>query len=275
LVGKGDAAYEFRQACVDLAAVAESLADDLSPPDGNSSHGPRRALDTANCPPLWSTRERSRLRRAMQGCRVRIAGVIALAMGAAALAAPAVAGPPPTTNVSLGDDFFDPDDASQILGSSTHWDWLDTISDEHNVRQDDKLFRSGAPTSNIATTYTTVIAAGTFPYYCELHGNGIMDGVVRVKPLVGGYDGETLTVMWGDDGVERPSQYDVKYRVNDGKWKGWIKNTTAIRRKFGRNDNPVNVQKGKTYSFRGRTELRSNPKKASGFSPVESFSINR
>ena len=30
--GADDAGFEFRQACVDLAAVAEPLADDLPPP---------------------------------------------------------------------------------------------------------------------------------------------------------------------------------------------------------------------------------------------------
>jgi plastocyanin len=209
---------------------------------------------------------------AMQGRRAIV--VIAGSLAAGLLAPPALAGP---ANISVGDDFFDSDDATQVLGSSTHWDWLDTIGNEHNVRQDDKLFRSGETTDNTATTYTVVIASGKFHYYCEEHGtqNGGMDGVVKVKPTVGNYTGETLTVTWGDAGVPKPSQYDVKYRVGNGKWKDWIKNKTTVSRKFGANDKPVNVQKGKTYSFKARTELQSNPQKASSFSPVESFSINR
>jgi hypothetical protein len=213
----------------------------------------------------------------MQGSRgVGFAIVAPVALAAATLASPAAAGPPPT-DITVADDFFSPDREAQILESSTSWNWDDSVLDEHNVRQDDKLFYSGEETSDPNASFTTKLASGTYRYHCEVHGNGVMDGVVTVEPLVGppASDLESFRMTWGDPLVAKPSRYDVKYRVDNGRWKDWIKDKTAVSREFGKNDKPVDVDTGKLYAFRARTELRNNPNRASGFSPVVENMLNR
>ena len=208
---------------------------------------------------------------------MRGAGMTLVALAAAALAAPALAGPAPT-QVSVIDDEFTPENAEQALGASTRWTWDDegdVFFNEHNVREDSKIFFSGPVTDDPSTIFTTSIASGKYHYYCDLHGTPRqgMEGTIKVRPTIGGFDGEAATVTWGDEDVQKPSQYDVKYRAGNGKWKDWVKNKTAVSGEFGANDKPVNVREGKTYSFRARTELRNKPEKASKFSPVSSFSI--
>jgi plastocyanin len=203
----------------------------------------------------------------MQGSRGICVALIAVA--AAALAAPASAGPPPTP-VSVDDDFFDPDNAKQILQSSTFWIWADTIGNEHNVREDHKLFYSGPLTDDPGTIFSETIPSGTFHYFCESHGSKSsgMDGIIKVKPLLGPpISDDEILVMWGNADFEN-ARYDVQYRVNKGKWKNWRKSTEKVEGTFGQSDKPVDVKVGKTYYFRARTEKANNDKKASDYSPA-------
>jgi plastocyanin len=209
----------------------------------------------------------------MQGGRLKV--IVLVAVTAGALAAPAVAGPPPT-EVSVVDDEFLPKNVEQILGSSTHWTWDDGgdgFMGDHNVREDSKMFYSGPFTDDPGHTFTTSVASGKYRYHCEVHSG--MDGTVKARPLVGPADVDSFVVTWGAANVQKPSRYDVKYRVGDGRWKDWVKNKTAIDREFGANDNPVDVRSGVVYGFKARTELKSNPQKSSRFSPVTPFALSR
>lgn len=62
--------------------------------------------------------------------------------------------------------------------------WNNTVG-FHNVKSDTGLFTSGAPASAPWTYSHTFPTAGTYPYYCEVHGGagGVgMSGVVKVLP---------------------------------------------------------------------------------------------
>ena len=143
-----------------------------------------------------------------------------------------------------------------------------TTANTHNVREDSKLFRSGPLTDS--GTYHIVPSAGTYHYYCESHGseNGGMDGVLKEIPVAGPRNADFFTVGWAPaEDTDTGDQFDVRYKVEDGEWKTWFKNTDKIGWKFGRNDKPIDVKPNKTYRIQARSELHSNPSKHSGFSP--------
>src|SRR5687767_3382894 len=95
-----------------------------------------------------------------------VAGLTAVVVLAGA--APASAG---TSPISVNDDIFNPDlvEVSSISDCGLTWDW-GTVSNSHNVRQDSKLFYSGAPTDDDSNQFFRVCSAGTMHYYCEVHG---------------------------------------------------------------------------------------------------------
>ena len=203
----------------------------------------------------------------MQGKR-RVTLAAGAVVAAGALAVPAIAGPPPTT-IAVGDDFFDPSNATQLAESSTNWAWNDDIDDDHNVRQDDKLFNSGSPTDNPGASYQVNLPSGSFHYYCTEHGskNGGMDGTVKVKPIAGGISADGFPVIWGNN-FATAHHYDVQFKVGNGKWKNWRKDTIDTSGLFGDGDVPVDVKPGKTYRIRARTEAMNNPDRRSDWSPT-------
>jgi plastocyanin len=210
---------------------------------------------------------------AVQGRRV-ITGLATAAAAAAtaALVASALAGPPPNP-VGVEDDKFTPATSSQLLGSSTNWDWDDDVTNKHNVREDSKLFYSHALTDDPGANFSAVIASGTYHYYCESHGSknpdlpNNMDGVVKVKPQMVPTVKDQFRVDFGNTGAGNV-RWDVQYRVGKGRFKSWLKNTTSTFSIFGEGDNPVDVKPGKTYSIRARTESVGNDERRSGWSPA-------
>jgi len=196
---------------------------------------------------------------------------IALALAALAIPGSASAG---SHLVSVGDDFFDPTSLDADLGVPIHWIAGGTVND-HNVVQDRKLFDSGAATTSF--DFIRIASAGTFPYYCEIHGNkgGLgMSGKVRVPlDFFSFKGGSVFGIAWATPSTNTGNQFDVQYKVEDGKWKYWKKNTSKLQGRFGNNDKPVNVRPGKTYKVRARSEKAANPDKRSGWSPVTAFGI--
>lgn len=201
-----------------------------------------------------------------------------VAVAALALAVPASAGVPQTVGVE--DDVFDPDITNQGVTLSVTWEWADDVVNEHNVRQDDRLFRSGNPTDDPAESFELFPSAGTYHYYCEVHGSqaGGMDGKLRVSPIFAPLKrrgGEAFSILWAADlpGFATGDQFDVQYKVDDGKWKYWKKNTSKRGGSFGKNGKPVSIKPGKQYKVRVRSEKSSNPKRRSGWSPSVSFGV--
>jgi plastocyanin len=201
------------------------------------------------------------------------------AAGAAAalgLASVALAGGAPT-QIGFTDDpaEFDPATASAtvdpdvVTAGGAEFAWLGPGTvDEHNVRQDDKLFRSGPPSEDFHE-YQTDISAGRYHYYCDLHGSqaGGMAGTVRVRPAI-----EGAFVRWADAAAEEKHRFTVEFRRKGGrKWATWKRATKAPRLEFGAGNKPVRVKPGRDYQVRVRTFVANKPKRRSGWSPVVTF----
>jgi plastocyanin len=190
-----------------------------------------------------------------------------------ALAAPASAGLPA---IIVADDEFVDDTVTIDVdppGGVVIWHWDALNENSHNVRQDRALFKSGPPVE-VDDDFEVDPSAGTFRYYCTEHGGpgGVgMSGVLRVRPRrtdpspVRGING--VGVTWSPGTLQSGDRFDVQFKVGDGKWRTWKKNTLKHDGFFGRNGNPVTLNPSKTYRIRARSELSANPKKRSGWSP--------
>jgi plastocyanin len=194
-----------------------------------------------------------------------------ISAAAVALALPAVAGAAPR-EIDVGDDFFAPrkPPARDFQpGPSFRWSNGGGTGNRHNIRQDHRLFRSGNLTKG-PINFAINASAGSYHYYCELHGSrqGGMAGRVKVRPVA-----ETdhligeIEVHWADSNTDTGSRFDVRYRVDQRKWKTWKNDTSKFHAAFGHNDNPVNYRPNRhTYKIKVRSERR-RVKKHSDWSP--------
>src|SRR5262245_10354351 len=131
----------------------------------------------------------------------------ALCVIAAAVVVPLASAGGAPTEITFTDDpaEYSPENASATVnplttgtgGEEFVWVGPGTL-DEHNVREDNRLFRSG-PASEDFHEYHTDISAGRYHYYCEVHGSksGGMAGTVRVRPAI-----EGAFVRWADPAAE-------------------------------------------------------------------------
>jgi plastocyanin len=200
----------------------------------------------------------------------RLLGVT-LAAGIALVAAPGAWAQGSEPIIVEDDEFSERVEGAVAASDGFTWLWSLGVVNEHNVLQDDRLFRSGNPKTT-GSFDLPGISAGTFPYHCEVHGNGVMDGVLRVFPDLsfntptGGP--VTIDVEWAlEDAPPTGDQFDVMYRIEDGRWKHWKRNTARGSAVFGRNSQPATVRPNKGYAFKVRSELERNPSRASKFSP--------
>jgi len=176
------------------------------------------------------------------------------------------------TQVSVRDNFFSPRTPpvrNLASGASFHWQRATGSFSPHNIRQNFKLFRSGNPTTG-AINYSVSASAGSYHYYCEVHGSpsGGMDGVVKVRPtFVADPAGAPFTVMWALAGTTTGNKFDVRFRVGTATtWTLWKNDVSTRSGVFGQNGQPVQVMPGKTYHFQARSE--NDPTKPSGWSPT-------
>jgi plastocyanin len=208
--------------------------------------------------------------------RIVLTSTAAVAAVAAALAASAGAGAP-TLVVTFDDDSFNPRQARVEVSSASPeiaWERAGTNL-EHDVRQDDRLFRSGPPSPDY-DGHADEIAAGKYHYYCTVHGSraGGMDGVLRVEPQVAAGPGQSFRVAWADRDAEAKHRYAVEFRVKGKpRWRTWERATKRTSGRFGARNEPVNVKRGKVYDVRARTFVRGHRDRGSGWSPVASFGV--
>lgn len=91
---------------------------------------------------------------------------------------PSPGDPPPGGNaVTVGDNFYNPSANSVGTGSTVTWTW--SGSNLHSV-----TFDAGGSSSAVQSTGTfvrTFATAGTFSYFCTVHGAGVMSGTVTVQ----------------------------------------------------------------------------------------------
>src|SRR3954451_4332482 len=202
-----------------------------------------------------------------------------LVIGAAAalLAIPALAsGRATTTTVTVAPNeslTYGPKTVTKNVGAGgIHWQWgtNGTTSLPHNVRQDDKLFYSGSLTSSKPARYGVVPSAGSFHYYCELHGSpsGGMAGTIKIRPAVFNKTARSFGVRWSPGTNQTGDAFDIRYRVDSGQWKAWKNDVTLAQATFGAANQPVRVGPGHTYEVQARSEKKSAPTKQSDWSPA-------
>ena len=192
---------------------------------------------------------------------------------AALLAIPALASGRATTNVELTNaNAYAPANVTKNVGAgSIHWQWGTSGSTfaAHNVRQDNKLFYSGGLTPSNPAGYTITPSAGSFHYYCELHGSksGGMAGTINIRPAIFNKTASSFGVRWSPGTNQTGNDFDVRYRVDGGAWKTWKFRVAAAQAVFGANNMPVRVRPGHTYDIQARSLRSTNRFKISGWSP--------
>jgi plastocyanin len=205
--------------------------------------------------------------------RRRHAALLALVAALAAVGAASAGGPVQIVVEAGGNDRFAPDRATIELNTGQfHFVWGpggSGTNNFHNVRQDDRLFRSGDPKTN--DDFGVGPSAGSYHFFCEVHGSrsGGMDGVIRVRPALDGAPaGRPFTVIWASSSNDQSGDaFDVRYKRGDGKWKTWKNDTEKFQAVFGRNDRPERVRSDAVYRFQARSEKASNPSRRSDWSP--------
>ncbi len=197
---------------------------------------------------------------------------------AALLAIPALAAGRATTAITVAPNntnSFGPKSVTTNVGAGDiHWAWGDTNGHTfapHNVQQDNNLFSSGAPTKFKPAGYTITPSAGSFHYYCTLHGNPGSDtrmvGTIHIRPTVFNKTASSFGVRWSPGTNQTGNAFDVRYRVDGGAWKTWQNHVTTAYAVFGASNSPVQVGPGHTYEVQARSEKLSDVSKPSGWSP--------
>ncbi len=175
-----------------------------------------------------------------------------------------------TSEVTVSDNRFSPDRVTVRVGDSVEWSRAQASRGSHNIREDNSIFRSGTVTAG-AISFARRFSAGTFHYYCEIHGSrrSGMDGLVRVPvTIVTAPSGLAFTVKWATGTTNTGTRFDVQYRVASGAWRNWKSDTAATDAVFGRAGQPLTVKAGTVYSFRARSQKRDAE---SGWSPVKTL----
>ena len=84
-----------------------------------------------------------------------------------------------TTNaISIGNDFFSPSSTTVPVGTKVTWTW-NSNGTAHTVTFDDGAPGSGTQSSG--TFSRTFSTAGTYTYYCQIHGKAAMSGSITVQ----------------------------------------------------------------------------------------------
>jgi plastocyanin len=206
--------------------------------------------------------------------RVRLAAVASSAVACLAFAGVAESG---SGDVVVADNEFQPATFTEPLNNGEfRWVWDDNVSEPHNVVHENRLFRSGSPTSSPAAEYgPIVLPAGKYLYLCEVHSG--MTGDIRIIPSAAAPESGVVEITWAQTSDERVgNRWQVQFRRGEeGPWRTWKRNTENLGGGFGANDNPVNFNSNRTYQVRVKTKLRSNPDRQSRFSPPLSFGAIR
>jgi plastocyanin len=85
-----------------------------------------------------------------------------------------------TVRVSIGDNFFAPDEVTVAVGTTVAWR-IDAGENPHDVIASDGSFRSSSPMNRGDTFSYTFVKAGEYMYVCSFHIVEHMMGKVIVK----------------------------------------------------------------------------------------------
>jgi len=86
----------------------------------------------------------------------------------------------PTVRISIGDNFFAPDEVTVAVGTTVMWQ-IDAGENPHDVVAADGSFRSSSPMNRGDVFSYTFVKAGEYAYACSFHIVERMSGKVIVK----------------------------------------------------------------------------------------------
>src|SRR5215471_3623192 len=122
-----------------------------------------------------------------------------------------------TTNVNVGDDFFNPSSVKINAGDSVKWNWIGSISHSSTSTSTPILWDSGIQSSGTFTH--TFASAGSFPYKCRVHsfqtGTVTVQAAANVPPtvaLTSPTSGATFAAPW--TGAIKANASDSDGKVN-------------------------------------------------------------
>jgi plastocyanin len=90
---------------------------------------------------------------------------------------------PPTTNITIVNNAFQPGSITVSAGTTVTWTWAATAIDHNVTPVGTEPARSGNPRDGPATYQFTFNTPGTYAYYCQIHGGPTfgMRGTVIVQ----------------------------------------------------------------------------------------------
>jgi plastocyanin len=204
--------------------------------------------------------------------RLRVTVLVATAVLATGI--PAGGTPQAGHAVAVEDDEFIPRTARtrvwRSINDTVEWRWGDTIKRDHNVREDHAIFFSGPATDDPMEMFRRRFSAGSFHYYCVVHGSsqGGMAGTVKARLLRKDVSGPPFRIIWAATDTNTGGAYDVRFRVGGGPWRTWKTDISRFSGVFGQNGNPVEVQPNRMYRFQARSQKQPDtPVAVSGWSP--------
>lgn len=106
-----------------------------------------------------------------------VAGLVAVVALGCGGSSGTPAGPNPTGDITVGNNFFNPSTFSVAAGTTVTWAWSSS-GVQHNVTFDD-----GGPNSTTQGSgefQRTFTIAGSYPYHCTIHGAAVMSGTITV-----------------------------------------------------------------------------------------------
>ena len=95
-------------------------------------------------------------------------------------------GEPSAVDIQVDDDIFVPDEVSVDIGDLVNWDWVGNSvhsATSGTPGNPDGIFDSGIQANGATFSYESD-SAGTFDYYCRVHG-ALMTGILTVLPVIG------------------------------------------------------------------------------------------
>lgn len=151
---------------------------------------------------------------------------------------------------------YTPADVTAAVGEVVRWTNTDEVA-SHDVVETSDLWR--LPVFGPGEFAERAFKAGTFEYFCSIHGAQAMSGVVRVPPTVRLIErgGEAaLRVRWAPRRPVSDQVFDVQ-RKKGGRWRDVADGTTK----------PAKTFDGASGRFRARLRSESDASAASNWSP--------
>jgi plastocyanin len=187
----------------------------------------------------------------------RLAAIIVTGLGSLSLCGQASAADVNANgNPVSGGLGYAPAEVSATVGELVRWTNTDNVAPHDAVEASD-LWR--LPTFGPGEFAERAFEAGTFEYFCSIHGAQAMNGVVRVPPEVRLIEREgapALRVTWAPGRPVSGQVFDVQRRKG-GRWRDVADGTTKPAKTFA----------GASGRFRARLRSESDASAASNWSP--------